>query len=150
VTSRPRASEPVKQRTLEPARGRDYDREQIFGHINGEGKATVAVESGLTQGMEILRLARTWSTTLDNAGEAVPRINQMRERMFAPQPNDVVVDAGLLDPGSEYQPHAVGFLVGWDPDGSAVIRSCDDASVETRIGPVELVAVPGLGPGWPA
>ncbi len=108
------------------------------------------MEPELTQGMEILRLARTWSTTLDNAGEAVPRINQMRERMFAPQPNDVVVDAELLDPESGYRPHAVGFLVGWDPDGSAVIRPCDDTSVATRIGPAELVAVPGLGPGWPA
>ena len=57
------------------------------------------MDSELTRGMEVLRLARTWSTRLDNAGEAVPPINLMRERGYAPRRTGVVVDPDLLDPG---------------------------------------------------
>jgi hypothetical protein len=102
-----------------------------------------------TQGQEILRLARRWSMMVDSAGDGVRRIETVRERMYAPQPDDVVVDVTLLDPDAEYDPSGVGYLVAWLPDGSAVIRPCDDTSVERRIEDAELVAVPGLGRGWP-
>jgi|SRR4051794_23152680 hypothetical protein len=100
------------------------------------------------QGREILEIARTWSLMLDTAGDHVPRIVVLRERMNSPRPEDFVVDAELLDPQAEYDPNGVGYLVERYEDGSALIRPCDDMSVDKHI-QADLVAVPGLGRGWP-
>jgi hypothetical protein len=108
----------------------------------------VTVDPGREQGREILGLARTWSLMLDTAGDHVPRIVALRERMYAPRPEDFVVDAALLDPEAEYHSLGVGYLVELYEDGSALIRLCDDMTVEKRI-EADLVAVPGLGRGWP-
>jgi hypothetical protein len=107
------------------------------------------VEPSRAQGKEILQIARTWSVMVDSAGDDVARIVTLRERMYAPQPEDFVVDATLLDPDAEYYPLGVGYLVAQYEDGSALIRPCDDMSITERVENADLVAIPGLGLGWP-
>ncbi len=100
-------------------------------------------------GKEILRIARVWSMMVDAAGDNMPRIVALRERMYSPQPEDMVVDVALLDSDTEYYAAGVGVLVARHPDGSLVIRPCDEMSTERRIEHADVVAVPGLGRGWP-